>query len=234
MSDVQWIKLSTGLFENRKIKQLERMCKGDTLLIIWIKLLILAGRLNDDGRVYITPTVGYDHKSLACEMNRPAPVVQQALELFQTFSMITVDESGIIHIKGWEKYQSVDRMAELTEYNRQAKQRERKKKKVNDASMTNQCGQDPEEEREEETEEEKESLSLSEADRRREALLGLGEGKVLLSCEQFDDLMDRLSIEEFDRYVAVVAKQEKSGRHYTKPHYQAILDMAEADRKIAT
>ena len=56
---------------------------------------------------------------------------------------------------------------------------------------------------------------------------------VLLSQEQIDDLLDKLSIEEFDHYVEVVANQELSGRHYTKKtHYDAILEMAKADRKL--
>lgn len=61
----------------------------------------------------------------------------------------------------------------------------------------------------------------------------LGRGVVLLSDAQMDDLLDKLSIEEFDRYVEIVADMELSGRRYRKKtHYQAILDMATHDRKI--
>lgn len=61
----------------------------------------------------------------------------------------------------------------------------------------------------------------------------LGRGVVLLSDAQMDDLLDKLSVEEFDRYVEIVADMELSGRRYKrKTHYQAILDMAYKDRKI--
>lgn len=61
----------------------------------------------------------------------------------------------------------------------------------------------------------------------------LGRGVVLLSDAQMDDLLDKLSIEEFDRYVEIVADMELSGRRYTKKtHYQAILDMAYKDRRV--
>ena len=61
----------------------------------------------------------------------------------------------------------------------------------------------------------------------------LGKGVVLLSQEQMDDLLDKLSLEEFDHYVGVVADCILSGKQYKrKTHYQAILDMAAADRKI--
>ena len=79
------------------------------------------------------------------------------------------------------------------------------------------------------------STGLSTRDESKRQILrgNLGKGVVLLSQEQIDDLLDKLSIEEFDHYVEVVANQELSGRHYTKKtHYQAILDMAAKDRRI--
>ena len=64
-------------------------------------------------------------------------------------------------------------------------------------------------------------------------LLGgtLGGGVVMLSDEQMTDLLRRLSLDEFDRYVAVVRDCEKAGKKFRKKtHYQAILDMARKDR----
>ena len=59
----------------------------------------------------------------------------------------------------------------------------------------------------------------------------LGRGVVMLSQEQMDNLLDFLSIEEFDHYVSVIASQIiDKGRKYGKTHYQAIMDMAAKDR----
>ena len=76
-------------------------------------------------------------------------------------------------------------------------------------------------------------LSTNE-DAKRKALGGeLGKGVVFLSQEQMDDLLDKLSIEEFDYYVGVVADCILNGKQYKKKtHYQAILDMATQDRKV--
>jgi predicted metal-dependent HD superfamily phosphohydrolase len=60
----------------------------------------------------------------------------------------------------------------------------------------------------------------------------LGQGVVMLSNEQVDSLLEELSLDEFDKYVAIIADMEKSGKHYRKKtHYQAILDMVAKDRK---
>ena len=61
----------------------------------------------------------------------------------------------------------------------------------------------------------------------------LGQNVVLLSDEQFDDLCERLSIDELDKYIGIVAECEKNGKHFkNKSHYQAILDMVAKDRRI--
>lgn len=258
MSEVQWIKLAVSIFDsNRKIKQIETMKNGDTILVIWFKLLCLAGKINDGGVIYITPNVPYTTEGLADELRRPIAVVKTALDTFESYGMILRDDMGFIRLSSWEKHQNVDRLAELREYNRiaQQKSRERKKsKEVNDKSMTSQRCQGTEEEREEELEKEdsfthscaRENISknefstqlstdLSTREETKRKLLGgeLGAGVVFLSDEQYDDLFERLSFEEFQYYIGVVRDQELQGKHYKKKtHYRAILDMAMKDRKI--
>ena len=70
---------------------------------------------------------------------------------------------------------------------------------------------------------------------KREYLGGsLGQGVVLLSDDELEDLQEKLSQAEFDKYVGIVAEKELKGHHYKKKtHYRAILDMAMMDRKKA-
>lgn len=236
--------MSTELFHNRKIRQIQNLPQGDTVLVIWLKLLILAGQINDNGLVYITPDIGYSVDTLAAELQRPAAVVKLAMDCFRRFGMAEVDEHGIIFITGWEKHQNVDGMERIRAQNRERQKRyyaKKKELKSSDATphvrMTASHGVEEEKEREEEKEihsfiharEDHEELSNE-----RTYLGGaLGQGVVLLSDAQMEDLLAKLSLEEFDRYVSVVAKQELAGKHYTKKtHYQAILDMAKADRLL--
>lgn len=147
MAEVKWIKLSTDLFSNRKIRQIERMSDGDAIIVIWLKILILAGELNDGGEIYFTHEVPFTEESLAIQFDRPRELIALALRTFEAFDMIEIQDDQMISVRNWEKYQSVDRMAELREYNRQAQKRSRDKKKemsnnVNDSqideSMTSQ------------------------------------------------------------------------------------------------
>ena len=117
MADIKWIKLSTGIFDNRKIKQIESMPDGDTLLVIWLKLLILAGTVNDGGAIYLTPEIPYTDQLLATQFNRPLPTVQLALKTFEAFGMVQI-VGDVLKVSNWEKYQSADKLERIKEQNR--------------------------------------------------------------------------------------------------------------------
>ena len=246
MGEVQWIKLYIDMFDKRKIKKVRRLPAGNELLLIWIMLLAMAGKCNAGGHIFITENVPFSEEDLADELDFEVNTIRLALKAFEELNMITTTPEGFINILGWEEYQNTDRLAEIREYNRLAQQKSRAKKKllasVNDKSMTSQRCQDIEEE--EEGEEDKENHSfihsaenerdLSTPEHRRRYLGGIGKNVVFLSDEQLSDLLDKMSIEEFDHYVGVVADSELKGHRYKKKtHYQAILDMAKKDRKIS-
>lgn len=145
MADVKWIKIVTDIFDNKKIKQIECLPDGDGIIVIWFKLLCLSGTTNDNGMVYFTKDIPYTDQMLAAQFNRPLTLVKLALDTFERFGMIDVIDD-VLHVSNWEKYQSVDRLKELKEYNRLAQQKSREKRKqlqsVNDMSLTSQCCQD--------------------------------------------------------------------------------------------
>ena len=132
MADTKWIRIATNIFDNRKIKMLEALPEGDSLIVIWLKLLALAGTVNDDGYVYFTKTMPYNNQMLATEFNRSLTTTNMAMETFEKFGMIEIQDS-LIKISNWEKYQNVDGLARIREQNRlrQKKHREQLKLECN-------------------------------------------------------------------------------------------------------
>lgn len=253
MAEVKWIKVSTDMFNtNRKIKQIELMPEGDTILVIWLKLMLLAGLVNDGGSIYITPEIPYTDEMLANELRRPLTTVKLALSVFERFGMIRIVDD-ILQLSSWEKYQSIDGLEKIREQNRKRVAKHRENKRLEAGNVTGNVtvtpGNDIEEEGEEDSDKELEFHSFNRAPQKVEStdfveksventkrsfLQGsLGKGVVLLSDEQLDDLLSKLSFDEFNKYVGIVAESELSGKRYKKKtHYQAILDMAMQDRKL--
>lgn len=140
-NDVKWIKITTDMFDNRKIKHLRRLPDGNNIVLIWVMLLTMAGRCNSGGMIFLTENIPYTPKMLADELGFEENTVILALQMLEKFQMVVTKE-GCFTIAGWEEYQNVDRLAEIREYNRLAKQKSRAKQKllvdVNDMSMTSQ------------------------------------------------------------------------------------------------
>ena len=129
MAEVKWIKLAANIFDNRKIKQIETLPDGDTIIVIWLKLLCLAGEVNDRGMVYFTREIPYTDQMLSGHFNRPLRTVQAALKVFEQFGMIELIDD-ILHVSNWEKYQNVEGMDKIREQNRLRKQRQRERQKL--------------------------------------------------------------------------------------------------------
>ena len=133
MADVKWIKLSTDIFDNRKIKLIESMPEGDALVVIWLKLLVLAGVVNEKGCIYLTKDIPYTDELLATLFNRPITTIRLALQVFEQFEMIEI-VNDIIMVSNWEKYQNEESMEKIREQNRirQANYRARQKALLTD------------------------------------------------------------------------------------------------------
>ncbi|QHZ46974.1 phage replisome organizer N-terminal domain-containing protein [Bacillus sp. NSP9.1] len=151
MAEVKWIKLSTQMFEDEKIKLIEQMPEADTILIIWVKLLAQAGKTNASGYIFLSKNIPYTDEMLATIFNRPLPIVRMALQTFQRFGMIEIDEHNFISILNWEKHQNVEGMDRVRQLNAERNKRYRERKKqlqlsspqnAGDVSVTSRDGTD--------------------------------------------------------------------------------------------
>jgi predicted phage replisome organizer len=129
MSEVKWIKLATNVFNNRKIKLIESMPDGDTIIVIWFKLLMLAGEINDEGNIYFTKELAYTDQMLATVFDRPIATIQLSLKTFEEFGMIEIVDN-IIHVSNWEKYQNVAGLDRIKEQTRQRVSKHREKARL--------------------------------------------------------------------------------------------------------
>ena len=259
MADVKWIKMIVGMFDGMSFKKIKRAKIGgesyrDKLTAVWFELLDLAGRCNNNGALVETDGIPFtDLSDIAAQIDRDEDELKLCMTFYLKERMVTIVADAYT-ITNWCVFQNVDGMEKIREQTRQRVAKCREKKRLTDGNATCNAtvtdGNALEEEREEDEEKEEEihsfipakkaneeflSTELSTAEDRKRKVLGgeLGKGVVMLSDEQMNDLLDKLSLDEFDHYVGVVADCILNGKPFRKKtHYQAILDMAIADRKI--
>lgn len=128
MADVKWIKITTDMFDNRKIRHLRRLPDGNNIVLIWVMLLTMAGRCNASGMIFLTETIPYTAKMLADELDFEENTVKLALSALEQLGMITTSDNGYFTISGWEEHQNIEGMEKIRESKRLAQARWRAKK----------------------------------------------------------------------------------------------------------
>lgn len=155
MTEVSWIKLKVGMFDDSKIKYIEALPERDTIITIWVKLLTLAGKYNEQGYIMLSENLPYNEEMLANEFNRPLNSIRLALQTFETLGMIT-RSNGVIKVFNWEKHQSLDSKSRHLEKQRERQQRYRDRLKEKEENVTSRVTSCDGTEEELEEEEEKE------------------------------------------------------------------------------
>ena len=129
MAEVKWVKLTTDMFDNRKVKYLRKLPDGNNIVLIWVMLLTMAGRCNSGGMIFLTENIPYTPKMLADELGFEENTVILAIQALENLNMI-LTENGFFTIAGWEEYQNIEGMDKIREQNRLRKQKQRDKQKL--------------------------------------------------------------------------------------------------------
>lgn len=106
MGDVRWIKIVTDVFDDEKILMIETMPECDTIIVIWFKLLCLAGKQNNSG-VFMMGQMPYTDEMFSAIFRRNINTVRLALNTFERFGMIEIIRDTVT-IPNWGKHQSLD------------------------------------------------------------------------------------------------------------------------------
>lgn len=129
MADVKWIKICTDIFDDEKMLLIESMPEADGIIVIWFKLLCMAGKQNNRGVFMLNDKIAYTDEMLATIFRRPLNTVRLALKTFEIYGMIEIVDN-VVTIPKWEKHQNLDALEQAREKNRQKVATYRKKQKL--------------------------------------------------------------------------------------------------------
>jgi len=126
--NVEWIKLYVGLLDNEKVKFIEKTKGGPEAMWMFIKVLCLAGKLNNGGFLTISESVPYTIDMLSTSFRMDSKAVKSALDILIRYGML-VKSGEIYAVKNWEKYQDQEALARVREEGRKRVQAYRERKK---------------------------------------------------------------------------------------------------------
>jgi predicted phage replisome organizer len=125
--EIKWIKLATNIFDDEKILLIEQLPEGDGIIVIWFKLLTLAGKQNNNGFFMLSDRIPYTLEMLSAIFRRKQTLVNLALETFKQFGMVEISDNTY-QITNWDKHQT---LVPRTEYMKLYMRDYRKNKDVN-------------------------------------------------------------------------------------------------------
>lgn len=137
----KWIKVATDTFEDEKIDVIEGMPDGEKFVLIWFKILLLAGKCNSGGYLLLQEDIPLTAKMLARRFKQELSVVNKALKVFEKYKMLERTEEGI-YVTNFNKHQDLDKMNQKRVQDRERKQKQRAKEKILSEASENEAAEE--------------------------------------------------------------------------------------------
>ena len=146
MYEIQWFKIETTIFSNRKIQIILKLPEGDTYFRVWIQLIALAVECNNRGRLEIGTNNPMTIQNFSKIMGKSNKKIEKILKKFLELGMLKKEGETFL-IKNWDKYQSIEKYEKYQVQNRerQRKYREKHKSEVEKSNVIQALGNGEEE-----------------------------------------------------------------------------------------
>lgn len=122
MYGIQWFKVESNIFSNRKIQIVLKLPEGDTYFRVWMQLIALAVECNNKGRLEIGENNPMTIQNFSKIMGKSNKKIEKILEKFLELEML-VKEGETFLIKNWDKYRSIEK---YEKYQKQGRERQRR------------------------------------------------------------------------------------------------------------
>ena len=82
MRERKYVKLKVNMYDDTKFKIIDRKPERDLIHYVWTRIVVLAGKVNLAGDLYMSKNIPYTVETLAIEFNREANQIKLALDVF--------------------------------------------------------------------------------------------------------------------------------------------------------
>ncbi|QAA33027.1 phage replisome organizer N-terminal domain-containing protein [Clostridium manihotivorum] len=107
MRERKYVKFRVDMYEDTKFKIIDMKPERDVIHYIWNRLVMLAGKVNLEGELFLSKNIPYTVETLAIEFNRDSGQVKLALELFIELEMMEFADGNVYRVKNFAKHQNI-------------------------------------------------------------------------------------------------------------------------------
>ena len=101
------VKFRVDMLNDTKSKIIDMKPERDLIHYVWMALVLLAGKVNMSGDLYLSKNIPYTIETLAIEFNRDTEQVKLALNTLIDLEMIELVKDKIYRVKNFAKHQNI-------------------------------------------------------------------------------------------------------------------------------
>jgi predicted phage replisome organizer len=114
MRERKYVKFRVDMPDDTKFKIIDMKPERDLIHYVWYRLVLLCGKVNLAGELYLSKTIPYTAKTLAIEFNRDVEQIELALDVLIGLEMVELTEHKVYSVKNFAKHQNI-KVKEKTE-----------------------------------------------------------------------------------------------------------------------
>ena len=107
MKERRYVKFKLDIYDDTKTKIIDQKPERDFIHYFFARSIVLAGKSDCEGKLYMAKDIPYTIETLAIEFNRDAALVKLALDVLIELKMIEVTEENIYKVKSFAKHQNI-------------------------------------------------------------------------------------------------------------------------------
>ena len=107
MRERKYVKFRVDMLSDTKSKIIDTKPERDLIHYVWMALVLLAGKINLAGELYLSKNIPYTIETLAIEFGREIGQVKLALEVLIDLEMIGLTKHNIYVVKNFAKHQNI-------------------------------------------------------------------------------------------------------------------------------
>ncbi|MFT8352121.1 phage replisome organizer N-terminal domain-containing protein [Clostridium saccharoperbutylacetonicum] len=107
MRERKYVKFRVDMPDDTKFKIINMKPERDLIHYVWYRLVLLCGKVNLAGELYLSKNIPYTAKTLAIEFNRGVEQVELALDVLIGLEMVELTEHKVYYVKNFAKHQNI-------------------------------------------------------------------------------------------------------------------------------
>ncbi len=107
MRERKYVKFKVSMYDDTKFKIIDMKPERDLVHYVWTRVVVLAGKVNLEGELYLSKNIPYTIETLAIEFNRDIDAIKAAFDVLMELEMVEFTEDKVYKVINFAKHQNI-------------------------------------------------------------------------------------------------------------------------------